>query len=43
MSVEETAEVLPRLLYFGNKFLVGGAPAGHPMGEATVGASSDAR
>ena len=43
MAVEKPTEVVPGLLYFGSKPLVGGAPAGHPMGEATVGASSDAR
>lgn len=37
MAVEEPAEVVPGLFYFGNKLLVGGVPAGHPMGEVTVG------
>lgn len=40
MSVEETAEVIPGVLYLSEERFIGSAATGHPVGEVTVGAVS---
>jgi hypothetical protein len=40
MALEKSTELVPDLLYFGSKFLVGSAATRHPVGEVTVGAVS---